>query len=336
MGSGKAHSAAALRHPPHGPVAQCRTVAGEGWLPWFGCCHQAAVVVLLMTLLGASAIAAPLPVGGVALLFGGALIGIPHGSSDFVVAYRVLQPGLGRGWLPAFLAAYLAAVGAMALSWAAVPATTFLAFLAISGLHFGAPDGDAAVHDNAFRYLARALTPVLPIFLCHPGEVAGIVGLMTGWPADAVAGVLVALRPAVLPAYATLLGWVVIGATTSCDDQTSARLREAGEVVLLAMAAAILSPLVTFAVYFCLIHAVRHMAQLGHAVFPRRAGAALGLSVAIVLPSALACCLALSFAWNALAGVLSTETLLAKALQLTAALTVPHVALEWRATRHTA
>ena len=307
----------------------------EEWLLCFGHWHQAAVAALLLALLCGSALA-PAPTGGAALLVGGALIGIPHGSSDFVVAHALLSRRLGVAWLPAFLAVYLAAVGITLAGWVIAPTATFALFLAVSGFHFGAADGEVAQGDDVLRYLARALTPVLPIFLCHPGEVAGLIGLMSGRSAEAVAGVLVSARSFGLPAYATLLGSVTLAAVARHDDQMPGRLREAAELALLAVAAAALPPLATFGIYFCLIHAVRHMAHLGHEMFPRRPAAAMGLATAIVLPSALACGLTLAFFWDALAGVLTTEHLLARALQLTAALTVPHVALEWWAGRDTA
>ncbi len=75
--------------------------------------------------------------GGALLLVGGALIGVPHGSSDFVVAHRLMRPALGWRWLPVFLAGYLALVGATHGGLVALPLATLLGFLAISGLHFG-------------------------------------------------------------------------------------------------------------------------------------------------------------------------------------------------------
>lgn len=301
------------------------------WRPSFERRHQIAVRVLLAALLCGTALGAPLKAdAGALLLIGGAIIGVPHGSSDFVVAYRLLSPRVGLAWLPTFLTAYLAAVGIMLLGWALAPAATFLAFLTVSGFHFGAPE-DGTTRGDLIQYFARASTPVLPIFLCHPGDVAGLIGIMSGWAPEAVTAALTELRVVGLPVYGAFLCWVTVQAAA----RPAHRLGETVELLLLAAAAVALPPLLTFAAFFCLIHAVRHMAGLGHARFPRRPGAALGLAAAIVVPSAVACGLALGFAWDALAGMLSTEHLLARALQLTAALTMPHVALEWWAHRDT-
>lgn len=328
-----------------GPAARRVRTAATGaagsraeWYPAFDRAHWRGAVALLVTLVVWGVLApASLsgPAGGALLLIGGALIGLPHGSSDFVVAHRLLRPRLAGWWLPAFLIAYLLVTATVLLGWRFAPVGTFLAFLAVSGLHFGAAEeGAAPSGDAAVCYLARATTPIVPIFLCHPAAVAGIIGPMIAQPAAAVAFRLDQLRPAGLTLYAVLLGIVVLGALAAARrNPTSSRSREAVELVLLALAADLLPPLPVFAAYFCLLHAVRHMAQLGRDVYPRNGRAALGIAAAVVLPSALVCGVALSVAWDEIAGAMTTASLVATALQVTAALTVPHVLLEWWAAR---
>ncbi|MDX7952476.1 Brp/Blh family beta-carotene 15,15'-dioxygenase [Lichenihabitans sp. Uapishka_5] len=316
--------------------ATTRPAAAE-WRPAFDRRHTLAVAAVLVACM-AMAVGAPAGVSGATggvLLVGGALIGMPHGSSDFVVAYRAMAPRFGRGWLPVFLCAYLAVVAAMVLGWSLAPRATFLVFLLVSGFHFGASEAAARDVDDPLRYVARALTPVLPIFLLHPQAVAGIIGLMSQDGSATVVATLETCRIPGLALYAALLGrvgWRAIAAA----PYGSSRRAEAVELLLLAAAAALLPPFVTFAIYFCLLHAVRHMAELGGALYPRDGRAALGVVAAIVVPSALVCAGLLLWGWSALAGHMPTEPLLALALQVTAALTVPHLMLEWWAAREAA
>jgi beta-carotene 15,15'-dioxygenase len=315
--------------------------SGRNWRPGFERVHWRAIVALLAVLLGLGTIAPAMLMGslsGAVLLIGGALIGMPHGSSDFVVAHRVLKPRLNRWWLPAFLAAYLALTALALLGWRIAPTTTFVAFLAISALHFGASrDDPVRSGPSVLRYIARSCTPVVPIFLFHPADVAGIIGLMCGRPPETIVSVLIDLRPVGLGLYLAMLAILILRALRPASETDPPnRTREVIEHMLLAAAAYLLPPLLVFAVYFCLLHAVRHMAELGHDTFPRDGRAALALAAAIVVPSALVCLAVLSFAWDAIAGVLTTEHLLALALQVTASLTVPHVILESWAGRQTA
>ena len=291
-------------------------------------------MMMLLAVLLAWGVLAPASLPGSSgglLLIGGALIGMPHGSSDFVVAHQFLGPRLRGWWFPAFLAGYLLVTAGMLIGWHLVPVGTFALFLFISGLHFGAgEDGVTRSCGATIRWFTRAATPIAPIFLGHPAAVAGIVGLMTGQPAAAVVSTLEQCRIPGLALSATLLACTVAGAVAKRQRaRSTVRSREAVELILLSIAAILLPPLLAFAMYFCLLHAVRHMASLGQRAFPKDGHAALKLVTAIVLPSALVCSLVLGLAWDAVAGVLSTEHLLAWALQVTASLTVPHVMLEW-------
>lgn len=330
--------AGAAQRPARGVAAGASPAP---WWPRFDALHRGALVILLLGLLawgGTAPGSLPAAAGAGMLLVGGALIGIPHGSSDFLVAHRLMRPCLGPRWLPAFLIGYLAVAGAMLVSWRLMPGIAFLGFLGISAFHFGSTDEVEDGPDAAMRYLARAATPVVPIFLAHPAAVASIIGPMSDRPATEVIATLEAARSLGLALYAVLLGWTVLGAilAEAGPPWKGPRTREAAELFLLGVAACLLPPFVTFAVYFCLMHAVRHMADLGRQAYPANGPAALRLAAAIVLPSALVCCVLLAGCWDAAVGAFGTERLLALALQVTASLTVPHVALEWWAGRERA
>lgn len=268
--------------------------------------------------------------GGAALLVGGALIGVPHGSSDFVVAHRALRPMLGRGWLPTFLIGYLAIVALMLLAWLAAPLPTLLAFVALSCLHFGHGDLGDEERGRGLALAVRATTPLLPVLLAHPSSLTGLIALLGGvristveWAMDGLRWPL--LTPWALAVSCYLISRVVIAVRGSAGLRSWCDVVEVG---VLALAAVTLPPLLVFALYFCLIHAVRHMIGIADQHYPHDARRAAVLVAAIVVPSAAVCLVALGLAWTGLAGPLGTEDVLAWSLRLVAALTVPHMALE--------
>ncbi len=326
-----------LAPPP--ALSPLRHAAGRAdradWRPAVDRAHAA---VALTAIGGAVLVALVLPeagaalagVGGALLLIGGALIGVPHGSSDFIVAHRLLRPRFGSLWLPGFLAGYLALLAIAMAAWALAPLVALVIFLGTSALHFGADAPPGSAGRSRIAFAVRATTPVLPIFLLHPDGVAGIIGALAGVPEHIVLHALLALR------WPLLLPWGVALAVAALPPLLAgSRIarRGAAELLAVATAAVVLPPLLAFGLYFCLVHAPRHMAELAHAVHPRRPRAAALLVAGVVLPSALACLGALALTWDALAGALGTEAVVTWGLRAVAALTLPHMALEWMASR---
>ncbi|MGI3903557.1 MAG: Brp/Blh family beta-carotene 15,15'-dioxygenase [Janthinobacterium lividum] len=384
------------------PVAQAPATTGA-WRPAVGRLHSGIASAALAGI-AILALASPhvretsLAWGGGLLLIGGALIGVPHGSSDFVVAYRLMRPRLGWRWLPCFLLLYLALVGATTAAWSIAPLVTLLVFLAISGLHFGSGEGQSAatLSGSGLVFAVRATTPILPIFLVHPAGVSGFIAALAEVPNESALRILESLRwPLLLPwavalsavtlpplvAYArcarrsahlkdhsarlpfssrraTGAGWdgpaetcrssdgarsIPLPATGkgeerrwgsrrtgTCDshDQCAMEARDSIELLSISFAAAVLPPLLAFGLFFCLIHAVRHMAELAEDVFPRQGRSAALLVAAVVLPSAIACLVLLFATWSRFGGAFDAERLVIESLRMVAALTVPHMALE--------
>ena len=322
--------------PPR--TAPRRAAERTGDAPWRPAVDRAHSAFVTAALGGAVLVALARPgdgaalagAGGALLLVGGALIGVPHGSSDFVVAHRLMRPGLGPAWLPCFLAGYLALVAVAMAAWAVVPPTALMAFLAMSALHFGADAAPRSGEAPGLPFAVRATTPVLPIFLVHPAGVAGIIGALADVPAPAVLHALLALRwPLILPWCAAL---AAVALPPLLAGPPAGR-RGAAELLAVAAAAVVLPPLLAFGLYFCLVHAPRHMAELAEGVHPRRPRAAALLVAAVVLPSALACLAVLAVTWDGLAGLRGTEEVVTWGLRAVAALTLPHMVLEWVASR---
>ena len=111
------------------PAATIRAVALTAAGPWRRSAERRHGAVAAALLSGTSLLGLASPLangtmlawGGALLLIGGALIGVPHGTSDIVVGHRILRPVLGRRWLPCFLVVYLALVGVTMAAWATNP-----------------------------------------------------------------------------------------------------------------------------------------------------------------------------------------------------------------------
>ena len=157
-----------------------------------------------------------------------------------------------------------------------------------------------------------------------------VIALLGGVGQPAVAGALDVLRWPLLLPWSVAVSCLVIPRMLSPrrgPAETPGRL-DALEISVLALAAVTLPPLLAFALYFCLVHAVRHMVGIAADHRPVDARPAALLAAAIVVPSALVCLAALALAWDGIAGSLGTTDVLAWSVRLIAALTVPHMALE--------
>lgn len=303
------------------------SVEAGPWRPAFAIAHQRFGIALLLALIGAAGLFGPdaLPGPGL-LLVGGALIGVPHGVSDFVVAHRLWHRSWGRGWLPVFVLGYLSIVALVMVGWRVAPVATLAVFLGVSSLHFGAGEGLSAARSR-WTVGARAVTPILPIFMFHPDEVGQILAAMVGRTGTEVVGNLGWLKEV---AFWPWLAVVAASAAVSLFGSRSedGEIRDAAEIVTLSVAAWLLPPFLTFALYFCLLHAVRHMLGIASTFHPDRPGRALAFAARIVLPCALPCVIALICLWDRAAGLTGSQALITHGLQLLAALTLPHMALE--------
>lgn len=235
-------------------------------------------------------------------------------------------------WLPSFLLCYLALVAVVLAAWSAAPLAILIGFLAISAVHFGSRDtqrSDGAMAGHLL-FAVRATTPLLPIFLLHPSEVAPLLAMLGSVAESSVIQVLGAFRVALLIPWIAALSVVVVRGLLAARREGfgSAHTRDGVELLVIAGAAVLLPSLLAFGLYFCLVHAVRHLIDLADQAHPRNGQAALALVFAVTLPSAMISLTALAFSWNGLAGMLDTQAMLAVGLKVIAALTVPHMLLE--------
>lgn len=188
--------------------------------------------------------------------FFGVCIAVWHGAFDGALAAEDLPERLGRWWLPLFGAGYLLLVGAVLLLWWQAPFAALGLFLLYSAWHFGTERLQHLSPVTAIFGLAAGVLPIAAACAWHADEVTAIFGSMLHGAAapQAAAQHLTALGASLLwPGVAMLLTGTLIG-----------KSRSEGLVELLYLGVTLLlfrfcSPMVAFAVFFCLWHTPEHL-----------------------------------------------------------------------------
>jgi Brp/Blh family beta-carotene 15,15'-monooxygenase len=173
------------------------------------------------------------------------LLGVPHGSLDVLHARHAHGLDRPSRWL-GFVAVYVLIGAGVVGAWSIAPAASLVSLLGISVFHFG---GDLRAGSPGALRLVHGLAPICLPAMLHGEELRELFGaLAPGGAAAALAAALEAAAPVVLLASLLLTSW--------------AARRHRGAALEVAATAAICSvapPLVGFGVYFCLLHAWRHV-----------------------------------------------------------------------------
>lgn len=259
-------------------------------------------------------------------------VGIPHGALDHLVTV----PSMRLWPMIRFVAGYLV-VAALAvagiMTW---PVAGFIGVVVMSAVHFGMGDasfvrqaelasGRKAAPWWVYAIPAGALPVVIPLTNAEAGNALALVNpVLVGWHFG-LDGIL--LWSTALLGIASVLWLTVAG-----------RLRDAGDLLALGLLALLTPPLVAFAAYFGLWHALRHTARLSLEYEPSRAlvhqGAWLRGLWRVTIPGLPA------LVGTMIVAALLTfvadggwESYLWVVLAVIWALTVPHMALTWRLDR---
>ncbi len=242
-----------------------------------------------------------------------ALVGLPHGALDPVVAHDagiVTGPrAVGR-----YLVGYVGLALVTAAAWLAAPSIALPLFFVVSALHFG---GDWPGLPAGVRALAGAAVVLTPVAF-HADEAASLLEpLADAATADRIVAVSGVVGPV---AAASAFGLAVI---------THRSIRAGVEIATIVALAAVAPPLIAFATYFCALHSPRHIGAVLHRtrVHTRTAvGVAAALTVATVVAAA--------SVWPMLESSASIDDAAVRLVFVgLAALTVPHMATIERARR---
>lgn len=251
----------------------------------------------------------PLVVQIAAIAILAAVLGMPHGALDPLIARRL---GLWRTPLTfaAFNLAYVGVAAAVVALWLVAPVPSLVAFLLISAAHFGS-DWNRG-RPLALRFLTGAALLSLPS-LRDQDAVADLYVTLAGDGAGAVAAAQAALGPVLL-----------VGLAVAAVIAARRAPHEAFELLGAAALALLAPPLMFFIVYFCALHSARHLRE----GFREEHGHGRRLTLLVVAAYTLA---PLALAAAFLVGTAGTAALDEQLLRVVfiglAALTVPHMAL---------
>lgn len=251
----------------------------------------------------------PLVVQIAAIAILAAVLGLPHGALDPLIARRL---GMWRGPLSfgAFNLVYAGLSIAVVALWLVAPVPSLVLFLVVSAVHFG---GDCMRERSpAPRALTGAALLTLPAFR-DEDAVAGLYATLAGEGARSVASVQAAIG---LPLLVLLLGLAVLAARRAPH--------EALELGLVALLALTTPPLVFFIVYFCTLHSARHLREgfVEEREQPRR------LTALVIVAYTVIPLLAAGAFLTTTAGAASLDDQLLRVVFIgLAALTVPHMLL---------
>ena len=196
-----------------------------------------------------------LDMASVIALFFVVLIGLPHGAFDGAIANHL---GAGRSLAEAakFITSYCAAAGLVIAIWIMFPAVTLTLFLIISMIHFGR--GDASAKSGLVFMMQILLHGGLPIFGIIYFQQSSVIPIFDALT-NGASGLAILMSKIMVPVMGIMAG--IYGLIAFRDALIRARF---AEFILLAVVIAILPPLVSFALYFCIIHTGRHMRRIWH------------------------------------------------------------------------
>ncbi|MFM5905305.1 MAG: Brp/Blh family beta-carotene 15,15'-dioxygenase [Micrococcales bacterium] len=210
-----------------------------------------------------------LPFGGIPIAWQVALalialtVGIPHGAVDHLITV----PKFASLKMAAFLLGYLAVVGLAIWAMLSSNLLGFQLVVLMSAIHFGL--GDAAFISELNARSRQVATdrkvgkfPKIP-YLVASGFMPVVVPLVSGQSTQALAAVnpkLIDWAGGLAPALFVLM--LVVGVVSIAWMLAAKRPQEALDLALLLTLTLVTPPLVAFAFYFGLWHALRHTGRI--------------------------------------------------------------------------
>jgi beta-carotene 15,15'-dioxygenase len=249
------------------------------------------------------------------------LVGVPHGGLDGAVARRIGWPKGVLAWM-GFNLSYVLLAGLVAWIWWQWPILSLYVFLIISALHFGASDIALTASSSAEKPFMRWLPLITHgglVSIAIPNFQASAVQILFALLVGDIGGTMLinSIGMLFLPWLICLAAYCVYAVIYPVWRKPLLNL---GISLLLVWW---LSPLISFAAYFCLWHSRSHMLRTWHSL--KDEGERLRSFIEAVVYTLLAWASALVFF------LMSEGALTMVLMQITfiglAALTVPHMLL---------
>ena len=299
----------------------------SAWFPAFQRRHTLFVVVLLAASLALSPLlpALPLTVQLTVLALAVALFGLPHGALDLA-----LVQGASRGsWLAlaAAIGVYLVVSAAVLAVWVTAPVVALLGFLAIAIIHFGLGDTeDLHGPQRAVEVIARGGFAGVAPLVFHPQTTRDLFALLVG--PNSVATLDAALALLTTPVSYLWVACLAAAILWRLWQRAQGWLPAVAELLLTTAIFAVFHPLAAFLLYFCFVHSVRHIADLGAARFPQSAARARRWLLLESLPFTAATVVLGVAAWFLFARAITFDQAMIRVIFWgLSALTMPHMIL---------
>jgi Brp/Blh family beta-carotene 15,15'-monooxygenase len=297
------------------------------WFPAFQRRHTIFVVGLLALALALSPLAPALPLAAQLTILALAVVvfGLPHGALDLA-----LVQGASRGsWtaLAAAIAVYLVVSAAVLATWIMAPVLALSGFLAIAVIHFGLGDTeDLHGPQRAVEVIARGGFAGIAPLVFHPQTTRDLFALLVGPNSTAVLDAALALLTT--PASYLWIACLAAAILWRLWQRTQGWLPAVAELLLTTSIFAVFHPLAAFLLYFCFVHSVRHIADLGAARFPQSAARARRWLLLESLPFTAATIVLGVAAWFLFARAITFDQAMIRVIFWgLSALTMPHMIL---------
>jgi Brp/Blh family beta-carotene 15,15'-monooxygenase len=299
----------------------------NNWFPDFQRRHTIAVVALLATALAVSPLLPTIPLATRLTLLAAAVIvfGLPHGALDL----NLVRGATNGSWvtLATAIGLYLIVAGAVLAVWFFEPVVALFGFLLIAVFHFGLGDTeDLRGPQRAVEVVARGGFAGIAPLVFHPSSTRDLFTLLVG-PKSLPA------LDAALSIVSTPATWVWVLCLAGSIFWRAVRYRPGwmvacAELLLTTAVFAVFHPLAAFLLYFCFVHSVRHIADLGAARFPESAGRAARWLLRESLPFTAATIMLAAIIWLLFARSSAyDQTMMRTIFWGLSALTVPHMIL---------